>query len=66
MSKVYHIVAGRAYGPANLGESIREYKDRVRGAYGSLHGVRFVEMQPGAKHDPIYVVTGQSDQGKIV
>lgn len=62
----YHIVSGRSYGPAEDGESFPQYKTRVKEAYGSLRGVRFVQMDPGANCDPIYVVTGQTTQGRLV
>lgn len=41
MSAFYHVSSGRAYGPSEPGESLRDYKARVRKAYGSLQGLEF-------------------------
>lgn len=41
MPRFYHVSSGRAYGPSLPGESLRDYKARVRQAYGSLSGVSF-------------------------
>lgn len=40
-AKFYHVVGGRAYGPSLPGETLDQYKKRVRGAYGNLRGVKF-------------------------
>lgn len=32
---------GKAYGPSNDGETLAQYKARVRRAYGDLRGVTF-------------------------
>lgn len=37
----YHVSGGRAYGPSEPGESLKDYRARVRKAYGSLHGITF-------------------------
>lgn len=41
MSTFYHVSSGRAYGPSEPGESLRDYKARVRKVYGSLQGLEF-------------------------
>lgn len=40
-AKFYHVVGGKAYGPSLPGETLDQYKKRVRGAYGNLRGVDF-------------------------
>jgi len=39
--RYWHISQGRAYGPSLQGETLPEYKARVKRAYGSLRGVIF-------------------------
>lgn len=41
MDKFYHVSNGRAYGPSEDGETLAQYKERVRKAYGSLSGITF-------------------------
>ncbi len=51
MDKIYHVVNGRAYGPNNPGETLAEYKARVKRAYGNLRGVVFAardDIHPAA------------------
>lgn len=43
--RFYHLSSGNAYGPSNPGESLDDYKTRVRGAYGSLRGVEFRSLK---------------------
>ena len=40
-AKFYHVVGGKAYGPSLPDETLSQYKQRVRNAYGNLHGVEF-------------------------
>lgn len=41
-ARYYHSTGhGRAYGPSNEGETLAQYKARVRRAYGNLRGVTF-------------------------
>lgn len=40
-NRFYHVISGRAYGPSEPGESLAQYKARVKRAYGSLAGVKF-------------------------
>jgi hypothetical protein len=37
-----HQTGGGTFGPSDKGESLRAYRARVRGAYGSLRGVSFL------------------------
>jgi hypothetical protein len=37
----YHVSNGKAYGPNEPGETLEEYKKRVRLAYGTLNGIKF-------------------------
>lgn len=37
----YHVSSGRAYGPSEPGESLKDYRARVRKAYDGLHGITF-------------------------
>ena len=39
--RFYHVSGGKAYGPSMEGESLSDYKARVRRAYGNLSGVTF-------------------------
>lgn len=64
--RLYHITNGRAYGPANPGESLEDYRKRVKAAYGNLRGVRFVSVSDDYRHDPVYVVTGQAGDSRCV
>lgn len=41
MTKIYHVSNGKAYGPSEPGETLAQYKARVRKAYGNLNGVKF-------------------------
>ena len=42
MIKYYHTAGnGKAYGPSLEGETLDQYKERVRKAYGSLKGIKF-------------------------
>ena len=41
-ARYYHSTGhARAYGPSNEGETLAQYKARVRRAYGDLRGVTF-------------------------
>lgn len=62
--KHYHVSNGRAYGPAFDNESLSDYRQRVKKAYGSLGGVRFVTLPAECRHDPIYTFTGQCEKCK--
>jgi hypothetical protein len=39
--KFWHVSGGRAYGPSLPGETLAQYRARVRRVYGSLSGVTF-------------------------
>jgi hypothetical protein len=39
--KIYHVVNGRVYA-CHESLTLKEYKETVKRAYGSLHGVKFV------------------------
>lgn len=46
MTRYYHTTGnGRAYGPSNEGETLGQYKARIRRAYGSLRGVTIGERK---------------------
>lgn len=51
--RFYHRSNGVAYGPSAIGESLPDYKARVKGAYGTLRGVTFhdAELEPLAAYE---------------
>ena len=43
--RYYHRSNGVAYGPCNPGETLPDYKTRVKAAYGNLRGVTFHDLE---------------------
>lgn len=39
--RYFHVSHGRAYGPSLPGESLKDYKARVREVYGTLRDITF-------------------------
>jgi hypothetical protein len=39
--RFYHRSNGTAYGPSQPGETLEQYKARIKNAYGNLRGVTF-------------------------